>query len=119
MDSLARQDKSFERDSATLYEFRVTLTDRHRAYVARWLAAGARMGLHDAHVSTIDLDGRTAERHVVIWVRENADPAYSVTPKGMRWQVFDCVHRHVLGMFPNLEAALNFIRPVLDVEYAA
>jgi hypothetical protein len=93
----------------------VAITERHRVYVARWLAAGTRMGLHDAQLCSVDLDGRPTERHVVIWVRENADPAYAVMPRGMQWQVLDCIHRHPLGLFPNLEAALNFIRPVLDV----
>ena len=57
--------------------------------------------------------------YVLVWVRENPDPAYMVTPAGSNWTVTDCVRQQVLGQLRTFEEALEFIRPVLGVSRAA
>jgi hypothetical protein len=69
------------------------------------------MGLHDADVSYWTPVGERHEGYVLIWVRENADPAYRVIPSGARWKVIDHLRNHTLGRFASFEAALHFIRP--------
>ena len=102
--------------SSNVVSFRLCFLPRHREYLMRWLQAGASMGLCDADVSpreTGHCDSVMLE-HVLVWVRENADPAYMVRPEGMRWLVIDHVRNHKLGNFSSFEAALHCIRPVLS-----
>ena len=90
-------------------EFRLRLLPRHRAHLARWLEAGRRMGLHDAHPASAE--------QVFIWVRENPDPAYAIEADGRQWVVRDCIRgSHPLGRFGNFEEALHSIRPVLRLQ---
>lgn len=104
-------------DRSNVVSFRLCFLPRHREYLMRWLQAGASMGLCD-----VDVAPRAAQEdsvvleHVLVWVRENADPAYMVRPEGLRWLVIDHVRNHKLGSFPSFEAALHCIRPVLAVE---
>jgi hypothetical protein len=97
---------------------RQRITARHSALLARWLQAGERMGLCDAHTYRPGAPDRHSD-YVMVWVRENPDPAYMVEPVGMRWVVTDVVRQQVLARLPDFAAALNFIRPVLSVEAAA
>jgi hypothetical protein len=92
---------------------RLRVGQRHGAYLSRWLAAGQRMGLHDAEITYSTPDGACEEGLVLIWVRESPDPAYRVVPERMRWLVIDHLRDHALGRFTTFEAALNFIRPVI------
>ncbi len=85
---------------------RLHVLPRHRAYLAAWVAAGARMGLCDADVGT----GRDAE--IFIWVRENPDPAYVIRASGFSWTVFDHLRNRKIGAFRDFEAALFCIRPI-------
>ena len=103
--------------NSNVISFRLCFLPRHREHLMRWLQAGASMGLCDADVSpreTVQHDSVMLE-HVLVWVRENADPAYMVRPEGMRWLVIDHVRNHKLGSFSSFEAALHCIRPVLSV----
>lgn len=93
--------------------FRTNVTDSQQAYLRRWLAAGRCMGLHDGQVCAGTGCGEPAGSYIVVWVRENADPAYVVAPEGSFWRVRDSIRDATLGSFRTLEAALNFIRPVL------
>ncbi len=104
---------------ATIFVFRPTITERHHAHLLRWLHAGRRMGLHDGQVTVTSRPGEPRVLQAVIWVRENADPAYTVTPGRANWTVSDCVRNQRLGEFRTFEAALDFIRPVLGLEDAA
>jgi hypothetical protein len=98
---------------------RYRITERHRTYLMSWLKAGQRMGLHDADVTPpIPVDPKQNVGFVLIWVRENPDPAYRVVPEGRTWAVFDELRNHRLGKFPSFAAALHFIRPALSVESA-
>ena len=74
------------------------------------------MGLCDADVTprVNSQEESVMLEHVMVWVRENADPAYMVRPEGMRWLVIDHVRSHKLGSFSSFEAALHCIRPVLS-----
>jgi len=90
----------------------MSVLPRHREYLMRWLDAGTRMGLCDADVCR---DEDTAAEQILVWVRENADPAYLVRPEGMRWVLTDHLRDHRLGTFENLESALQAIRPVLPL----
>ncbi|MCQ8239454.1 hypothetical protein [Rhizosaccharibacter radicis] len=89
---------------------RLRILPRHREYLARWLDAGASMGLCDADACA---DGVEPD-HVLVWVRENADPAYMIRPEGLRWHLIDQVRNSRLGSFPRFENALYAIRPVLS-----
>jgi len=91
---------------------RTGLLPRHREYLMRWLNAGTPMGLCDVDVYR---DETTQTEQVLVWVRENADPAYMVQAEGMRWVLFDQLREHRLGTYGSFEAALNTIRPVLPV----
>lgn len=105
--------RDFSVDS-NIVSIRLRFLPRHREYLMRWLQAGASMGLCDVDVSPRTLtDAPVVLEHVLVWVRENADPAYMVRPDGMRWLVIDHVRNHPLGSFPSFEAALSCIRPVL------
>ncbi|WP_338110432.1 hypothetical protein [Rhodovastum atsumiense] len=90
----------------------------HRALLARWLEAGRCMGLCDASAFGPS-PGEIDSDHVLVWVRENPDPAYLITPDGMNWLVTDWLRREPLAQLSTFEAALNFIRPVLKLTEAA
>ena len=96
---------------------------RHTALLARWLDAGRRMGLCDASAFQPERPRLAGEgpRHdyVLVWVRENIDPAYMVVPEGAHWVVVDAVRQQTLARLSSFTAALNFIRPVLPLEVAA
>lgn len=94
------------------------ITARHTALLARWLAAGQRMGLCDAHAYSPKRNERGLD-YVLVWVRENPDPAYMVQSHGHAWVVTDLVRQQALASQPSFAAALNFIRPVLPLEAAA
>lgn len=91
---------------------------RHREYLSRWLEAGLCMGLFDAEIATplhrhTVLSDETPIEHVLVWVRENPNPAYMLKPQGMRWVLIDHLRSHELGHYASFEVALNTIRPVL------
>lgn len=92
---------------------------RHTALLARWLAAGQRMGLCNAQAFYPGKAERGQRDYVLVWVRENADPAYMVHPEGAVWAVTDVVRQQALVRSSSFGAALNFIRPVLPLEAAA
>jgi hypothetical protein len=96
---------------------------RHTALLARWVEAGRRMGVCDASAFVPDRPGAAQEGpredYILIWVRENIDPAYMVMPEGFHWVVVDAVRQQTLGRLPSFAAALHFIRPVLPLEAAA
>nr|WP_294916180.1 hypothetical protein [uncultured Neokomagataea sp.] len=97
---------------------------RHREYLSRWLEAGLRMGLFDAEITTTHQDDtrdNAAIEHILVWVRENPQPAYMLRPQGMSWVLIDQLREHKLGSYSSFEVALNTIRPVLPTAeiYAA
>ena len=94
------------------------ITPRLTALLARWLEAGRRMGLCDASAFFPDRSDRKRD-YVLVWVRENPDPAYLVQSEGNMWVVTDAVRERELTRLPSFAAALQFIRPVLPLEAAA
>ena len=90
---------------------RANFLPRHREYLMRWLDAGTCMGLCDVDVSP--RSGNGPIEHVLVWVRENADPAYLLRPEGMNWVLIDNLRDNRLGSFKTFEAALYAIPPVL------
>ncbi len=92
------------------------MTQRHKDVLNHWLEAGRCMGLCDACICR---HGRDQPDYVLVWVRENPDPAYMITPEGMRWRLTDCIRGEVLATHASFEAALHHIRPVLDLHRAA
>ena len=76
------------------------------------------MGLCDASV-VLATRGESTTDYVLVWVRENPDPAYMITPVGMEWQITDTLYHRVLSFQSSFEAALQFIRPVLASPVAA
>lgn len=95
------------------------LLPRHREYLSRWLEAGSRMGLFDAEITPSPLEGHDGEAqvaHVLVWVRENPDPAYMLRPHGMRWVLIDHLRGIEIGAYASFELALNTIRPVLPLK---
>jgi hypothetical protein len=94
------------------------LSPPHTALLARWLDAGRRMGLCDA--SAFFPDRRTRRRdYVLVWVRENPDPAYMIQSESRHWIVTDAVRQNELARLPSFAEALHFIRPVLPLDVAA
>lgn len=98
--------------------FRLSVLPRHVGYLGKWLQAGKCMGLSDASVYPPEKDGPQTD-FVLVWVRENSDPAYLICPEGQRWVVTDYVRSQVLFRVRTFEEALNFIRPVLPLTAAA
>ncbi len=102
---------------------RQRIMPRHTELLARWLDAGRRMGLCDASAFTPDRVGSLAEGprqdYVLVWVRENIDPAYMVMAEGIHWVVVDAVRQLTMARLTTFEAALAFIRPVLPPLEAA
>ena len=102
-----------------MIDLQTRVLPRHVAVLMRWLEAGRCMGLCDA--SAIQsrrnrLDGiEPGTDYVLVWVRENPDPAYMIMPGGTYWTVSDCVRQKVLGKLNTFDEALYFIRPVLPV----
>jgi hypothetical protein len=94
------------------------ITQKHTALLARWLSAGQKMGLCDAHAYSPKRNERGRD-HVLVWVRENPDPAYMIQAEGQVWVITDLVRKQVLVSKPSFAAALYFIRPVLSLEVAA
>jgi len=105
-------------DGPNVVMLRQRLLAHHRAVLRRWLDAGRRMGLCDASVCH-PLPGAAGPDYVLVWVRENPDPAYMIVPESMRWQITDCIRGNVLARHTSFEAALHAIRPVLDRHEAA
>jgi hypothetical protein len=99
-------------------QLRQRIMPHHRTLLAKWLDAGRCMGLCDAW-AYVPVRGETHNDYVLVWVRENADPAYMVAPEGMHWVVTDCVRQHTLARPGTFEAALQLIRPVLQLNVAA
>jgi len=97
--------------------FRQRILPRHCALLARWLDAGRRMGLCDASAFFPD-PGEPQRDYVLIWVRENSDPAYMVAPEAAAG-CHRCAAAQPLATLSSFEAALNFIRPVLPLVAAA
>jgi hypothetical protein len=101
--------------NSNVVSLRLRFLPRHREYLMRWLEAGMAMGLCDVDVSPRAPESSTVYlEHVVVWVRECADPAYMIRPEGMRWLVIDHLRDRKLGSFGSFEAALYCIRPVLS-----
>ena len=94
------------------------ITPRQTALLARWLEAGRRMGLCDASAFFPDRGERQRD-YVLVWVRENPDPAYMIRFEAGNWVVTDAVRERELTRLSSFAAALHFIRPVLPLEAAA
>jgi hypothetical protein len=76
------------------------------------------MGLCDASLCQPGPEGANTP-FILVWVRENADPAYMISVQGTRWAVTDHLRQNTLVRVPTFEEALNFIRPVLPLNAAA
>lgn len=98
--------------------FRLSVLPRHLALLEQWLSAGRCMGLCDASLYEPGSEGPKTH-YVLVWVRENADPAYMVVPDGARWCVTDYLRERTLARVRTFEEALQFIRPVLPAPVAA
>lgn len=71
------------------------------------------MGLCDADITSHNEHDEPDIEHVLVWVRENANPAYMIRPEGMGWMLIDQIRNHPLATYRSFEAALHAIRPVL------
>jgi hypothetical protein len=98
--------------------FRLSVLPRHLALLEKWLSAGRCMGLCDASLYQPG-EGGPKSPYVLVWVRENADPAYMVTPEGTRWVVTDYLRQRMLARVRTFDEALHLIRPVLPMTAAA
>lgn len=115
---LARVVDKWENATSNVVVLHPRITPRHTALLTRWLEAGRRMGLCDASAFFPDRGERQRD-YVLVWVRENPDPAYMIRSEGGAWAVTDAVREHELARLPSFAAALHFIRPVLPLEAAA
>lgn len=100
---------------------RQRITSSHTALLARWVEAARCMGICDASMFASHCEPSAASRsnYILVWVRENIDPAYMIVPEGNGWTVVDAVRQRNLIRLLNFAAALNFIRPVLPLDAAA
>ncbi|MCX5619279.1 MULTISPECIES: hypothetical protein [Bombella] len=103
---------SAQQGSAIIIPFRQKILPRHHHYLAQWLTASEPMGILDASIETMVEEPSPL---IVIWVRENADPAYLIRLEGPQWVLMDCLREHELGRYTDLSAALHTIRPVLPL----
>ena len=98
------------------------LLPRHSELLARWLEAGRQMGLCDATTFAAERRAGRAPasaEYVLVWVRENMDPAYIIRPDRIGWLVIDALRENELGRTRSFAAALHMIRPVLKLDEAA
>jgi hypothetical protein len=116
--SLPGPDFGWDEQPSNVVVLHPRVTPQHTALLTRWLEAGRRMGLCDASAFFPDRTDRQRD-YVLVWVRENSDPAYMVQSEGAAWVVTDAVRERELARLPSFAAALNFIRPVLPLEAAA
>lgn len=104
--------------AANVVPLHMRLVPRHMTVLHRWLEAGRPMGLCDACAYLPEAEGGRgagwSAEYVLVWVRENASPAYRVSPDGVAWTVTDCIQNRMLARLRSFEEALNFIRPVLQ-----
>ena len=104
-------------------DLQLRVLPQHIEVLTRWLQAGRSMGLCDASAVQSrrgpPTDVEPGTDYVIVWVRENPDPAYMITPGGTSWTVSDCVRQRVLGRLRTFVEALEFIRPVLGASQAA
>lgn len=104
-------------------DLQLRILPRHVSTLTLWLQAGRCMGLCDASAIQSrrgQIEGvEPGTDYVLVWVRENPDPAYMITPTGTHWVVSDCVRQQALGQLRTFEDALEFIRPVLGATRAA
>ena len=105
-------------DVRNVVVLRQRLLAHHREVLARWLEAGRCMGLCDASACQAGPDSAEPD-YVLVWVRENPDPAYMIISEGMRWRVTDSIRGEPLACHASFEAALHSIRPVLNLHQAA
>jgi hypothetical protein len=98
---------------ANVVDLRMRVLPRHLETMDRWLEAGRAMGLCDAAPFYPDDQDPGASEYVLVWVRENADPAYKVAPEGMHWTLTDTIRNQMLARVRTFEEALTLIRPVL------
>lgn len=103
--------------SHNVVPLRQRILARHKEYLLRWLEAGESMGLLDAAIDTLaysDIPYETTEQ-ILIWVRENSEPAYVIRPKGRYWVLVDHLQNREIGRYVNFATALRTIRPVLPL----
>jgi hypothetical protein len=98
---------------ANVIDLKMRVLDRHMETLTRWLDAGRAMGLCDAASYGPDKTEGAGTDYVLIWVRENPNPAYMVAPEGMHWTITDCIRSQMLARVRSFEEALTLIRPVL------
>ncbi|MBA5724872.1 hypothetical protein [Bombella favorum] len=104
-----------DRAAGIVVPFRQKLLPHHRHYLAKWLAASEKMGILDASIEAAPEQRTDDANLVVIWVRENTDPAYIISLSGPEWILTDCLRDNELGRYRNLSEALHTIRPVLPL----
>lgn len=102
---------AFPATTNNIIPLRQKILPRHKDYLLQWLEAGLSMGLLDA---AVECPSPHTEQ-ITVWVRENAEPAYIVTPAGRNWVLTDHLHHYELGRYSSLDKALNKIRPVLPL----
>ncbi|MCT6879317.1 MAG: hypothetical protein ACRCVY_04795 [Commensalibacter sp.] len=100
------------KECSNIIPFRGCFLPYHHTYLKRWFEASVRMGICDIEVRKGD--SKISVDHILIWVRENANPAYIVRPLDHKWEVFDYIQKKRLGVYSIFEQALNSIRPVLS-----
>lgn len=113
--------KQFSSNSSSFQEamiipMRQKILPRHRLLLMRWLEAGEKMGLLDAQIipqSSHSSKNYSFYEYVVIWVRENSNPAYLIEPKGTNWCLIDALQKREIGRYQDFTTALNHIRPAL------
>ncbi|TPW35706.1 hypothetical protein [Oecophyllibacter saccharovorans] len=91
----------------------------HRIHLEKWLVAAAPMGILDGQITGMGSPSPSSQaghEQIVIWVRENASPAYCVHSAGNSWVVMDALQQLELGRFPKFCLALHRIRPVLPLD---
>jgi hypothetical protein len=104
--------------AANVIDLRMRVLPRHLQILTRWLDAGRTMGLCDAAPYRPEAADTGSSDYVLIWVRENADPAYKVAPEGMHWTITDTIRNEMLARVGSFEEALTIIRPVLPATSA-
>lgn len=101
--------------TGTVIPFRQKLLPRHHRYLAQWFAASERMGILDVAIENAPEPSAADSHLVVVWVRENANPAYVISLHGPQWVLTDCLRDNELGRYGDLSEALHTIRPVLPL----
>ena len=98
--------------SNVIVQLHQRILPRHQALLARWIDAGRvdgtvrRLGVHADRVPPSAAEPGLTD-YVLVWVRENIDPAYMVVPDRTGWLIVDAVRQQQLARVAHVRRGIE------------